>query len=197
MHPSAPTSPRLRAGAAVLAFLAVSLLVIRSSQAAFVSQDANTGNAFEAATIGLDVTASAPLFGYDGTALVDTSDLAPGDVRTGCLDVVYTGTLTGAALETVTLAASGAVGDLGPALRVDVDVQSGTCATSSFDTADISWNAAAGTADTDTGWRPATSGETYAFHVAVTFESQGDAGDVALMGAIADDVDLVWTVRSA
>lgn len=187
----------LRIVAAVAALLLVSLVVTRASTAAFVAQDSNAGNAFEAATIGIDVDDSAPLFAYAGAGIVDTADMAPGDTVTGCLDVIYSGALTGSDLETVTIAATAATGNLAPALTIAIDVVDDTCAASAFTSADQSWGADAGIASFGTGWQPASDGDRRAFHFRVTFASVDDATDSGLMGETTDGVDVTWTVRSA
>lgn len=116
---AAPASRRSRRAMAyrALALLAslgfVSVLVMTSSRAAFVDTTDNTSNSFSAGTVVLNDDDA-------GSVLFNVNNLAPGDTRTNCINVSYTGSLT----SNVHLYAA-ASGALAPYLDVTIHAGSG------------------------------------------------------------------------
>lgn len=101
-------------GLAVLASLGfVSVLVVTSSRAAFVDTTDNATNTFSAGDVVLDDDDA-------GGVAFNVSDMAPGDTRTRCIEVTYTGSLT------ADVRLYGTVGGTGLADYLDVDVAIGT-----------------------------------------------------------------------
>ena len=103
-------------GALALSFIAVSVLVVTSSRAAFVAQSDNVTNQVSAAAVDLTDT-------DNGTAMFNNvTGLLPGVAQERCIDVTYTGTVDPTA---VVLYASGApTGTLAPYLDLTVEVGS-------------------------------------------------------------------------
>ncbi|MCB1002832.1 MAG: hypothetical protein KDB35_01465 [Acidimicrobiales bacterium] len=101
-------------GLAVLASLGfVSVLVVTSSRAAFVDTTDNPSNTFSAGDVVLDDDDA-------GSVLFNVANMAPGDSRTRCIAVTYTGSLT------ADVHLYGTVGGTGLADYLDVDVAVGT-----------------------------------------------------------------------
>ena len=101
-------------GLAVLASLGfVSVLVVTSSRAAFVDTTDNATNTFSAGDVVLDDDDA-------GSVLFNVANMAPGDSRTRCIAVSYTGSLTS------DVHLYGTVGGSGLADYLDVDVAIGT-----------------------------------------------------------------------
>jgi hypothetical protein len=103
-------------GALALSFIAISVLVVTSSRAAFVAQSDNVTNQVSAAAVDLaDNDASSAMFN-------NVTGLMPGSTQERCIDVTYTGTVDPTA---VLLYASGApTGTLAPYLDLTVEVGS-------------------------------------------------------------------------
>lgn len=101
-------------GLAVLASLGfVSILVVTSSRAAFVDTTDNATNTFAAGDVVLDDDDA-------GGVAFNVANMAPGDSRTRCIAVTYTGSLT------ADVHLYGTVGGMGLADYLDVDVAIGT-----------------------------------------------------------------------
>ena len=102
-------------GLAVVASLGfVSVLVVTSSRAAFVDTTDNATNSFSAGDVVLSDDDT-------GSVLFNVNNLAPGDSRTRCIAVTYTGSLTADVHLYGTVGGSG----LAQYLDVDIDVGSG------------------------------------------------------------------------
>lgn len=101
-------------GLAVLASLGfVSILVVTSSRAAFVDTTDNATNTFSAGDVVLDDDDA-------GGVAFNVANMAPGDSRTRCIEVTYTGSLT------ADVHLYGTVGGTGLADYLDVNVAIGT-----------------------------------------------------------------------
>ncbi|HLE39352.1 MAG TPA: hypothetical protein VJA44_06840 [Acidimicrobiia bacterium] len=122
------TTARIRMSAAVLAVLAAFLVAFQATNAAFSSQTANTANAFAAGTVVLSDNDS-------GVAMFATSNMAPADTATGCIEVTYSGSLN--ANVRLFGAVAGGTG-LEAYLDLEIDRGSGTCAV--FGTATAVWD---------------------------------------------------------
>ena len=103
-------------GALALSFIAISVLVVTSSRAAFVAQNENVTNQVSSAAVDLTDNDS-------GTAMFNNvTGLMPGSTETRCIDVTYTGTVDPLA---VMLYSSGAPSNtLAPYLNLTVEVGS-------------------------------------------------------------------------
>jgi hypothetical protein len=103
-------------GALVLSFIAVSVLVVTSSRAAFVAQNDNVTNQVTSAAVDLTDTDS-------GTAMFDdVTGLMPGTTEQRCIDVTYNGTVDPLAVK---LYSSGApTSTLAPYLDLTIEVGS-------------------------------------------------------------------------
>ncbi len=184
--------------AAMAAFLVVSTLVFRASEAAFTAAYTNPDNSFATATISLaSPSASTPLFGDpdgDPAAAVDAHGLYPGASVDGCIDVTYGGRLGAAELTAVTLDVEGAAGELADELTVSVERYDGPCADGGAGSVTVvAGQGLAGVAGASTGWTPAIDGETAGFAFTVTL----DAGTEVGMGASATGIDLVWRLGTS
>src|SRR3712207_5736468 len=106
----------IQLGALALSFVAISVLVVTSSRAAFVAQSDNVTNQVSAAAVDLTDTDG-------GTAMFsNVTGLMPGSPQDRCIDVTYTGTVDPTA---VLLYSSGApTGTLAPYLDLTVEVGS-------------------------------------------------------------------------
>ena len=101
-------------GLAVLASLGfVSVLVVTSSRAAFVDTTDNATNTFAAGDVVLNDDDT-------GSVLFNVANLKPGDSRTRCIAVTYTGSLT------ADVRMYGTAGGTGLADYLDVQVQIGS-----------------------------------------------------------------------
>ena len=101
-------------GLAVVASLGfVSVLVVTSSRAAFVDTTDNATNTFSAGDVVLDDDDT-------GSVLFNVVNLSPGDTRTRCIEVTYTGSLS------ADVHLYGTVGGNGLADYLDVDIEVGT-----------------------------------------------------------------------
>ena len=101
-------------GLAVLASLGfVSILVVTSSRAAFVDTTDNATNTFSAGDVVLDDDDA-------GGVAFNVANMAPGDSRTRCIEVTYTGSLT------ADIHLYGTVGGTGLADYLDVNVAIGS-----------------------------------------------------------------------
>jgi hypothetical protein len=186
-------STNRRALAALLALALVSVLVIRTSNAAFTAQTENTGNAFATATIGLDTDLTQPLFGGAG-AVVEATALVPGSVVSGCITIDFSdtsGQLTDADLTAVELQIDGASGLLANALAVDVEVEEDGCGGAVLGTLSGSL---AGFGSQPTAWTPSGDGDEAGYRFTVTLPT--GAGNT-LMGTSVEDVTLRWSVATS
>ena len=112
----------LQLGALALSFIAVSVLVVTSSRAAFVAQNDNVSNQVSSASVDLTDNDSTTAMFQNVTGLM------PGATEQRCIDVTYSGTVDP---RPVRLYAAGApTGTLAPYL--DVTVQVGSDPTPSF-----------------------------------------------------------------
>lgn len=101
-------------GLAVVASLGfVSVLVVSSSRAAFVDTTDNATNTFSAGDVVLNDDDT-------GSVLFNVNNLAPGDSRTRCIAVTYTGSLT------ADVHLYGTVGGNGLAQYLDLDIDVGS-----------------------------------------------------------------------
>lgn len=101
-------------GLAVVASLGfVSVLVVSSSRAAFVDTTDNATNTFSAGDVVLNDDDT-------GSVLFNVANLAPGDSRTRCIAVTYTGSLT------ADVHLYGTVGGNGLAQYLDLDIDVGS-----------------------------------------------------------------------
>lgn len=112
----------LQLGALALSFIAVSVLVVTSSRAAFVAQNDNLSNQVTSATVDLSDNDSTTAMFQNVTGLV------PGATQQRCIDVTYTGTVD--PLPVRLFAAGAPTGTLAPYL--DMTVQIGSDPTPSF-----------------------------------------------------------------
>jgi hypothetical protein len=204
---TAPPTTSRRVFAALLALALVSLLVLRTSDAAFTAGDRNDGNLFRTATIALGVAATQPLFGLPGDALVDATGLIPGHSVTGCVEVGFTDDAGAAAgsLAPVELAldwnatGTGSADALAGWLDVEVAVHAAGCdgalggQGTGVTTGNPSGTVADGFADTTTTWTPAGDGDQVGYVITVTLDA--DADDT-VQGAAVTGVDLVWSVST-
>jgi hypothetical protein len=109
-------------GALALSFIAVSVLVVTSSRAAFVAQSQNVTNQVSSAAVDLTDNDS-------GTAMFDdVRNVKPGTPEVRCIDVTYDGTVD--PLPVKLYAAGPPTGTLGQYLDLTVEV--GTRATPAF-----------------------------------------------------------------
>jgi hypothetical protein len=198
-----PSSTR-RVLAALLAFALVSILVLRTSDAAFTAGDSNEDNLFRTATIDLDVLATVPLFGDDtNDALVDATDLIPGSEVTGCLEVEFIDTAGVAAgnLDPVELALGwGGTGSAALAGWLDVEVavhsgcESSTAgAGSGVTVGNPSGSVSPGFGPQPTTWTPSGDGDKVGYVFTVTVNPE--ANDT-VQGVSVEDVDLIWSVST-
>ena len=112
------TSRVVQLGALALSFIAVSVLVVTSSRAAFVAQNENVTNQVSAAAVDLADNDS-------GTAMFDTvTGLMPGATERRCIDVTYTGTVDPTAV--LLYSAGTPTGTLAPYLDLTVEVGAAT-----------------------------------------------------------------------
>jgi hypothetical protein len=140
----------LQLGALALSFIAVSVLVVTSSRAAFVAQNDNLSNQVTSAVVDLADNDSA-------TAMFqNVTGLAPGATQQRCIDVTYTGTVD--PLPVRLFAAGAPTAALAPYL--DLTVQIGSDPSPSF--GDCTGFVSAGTVWTGTLADFATTHGTYA-----------------------------------
>lgn len=181
----------------------VSLLVMRTSQAAFMATTENEGNSFTAG--GVELTDDA------ASAMFNATDMAPGDTVTECIAVTYTGSI--ADPDAVRLYGGGYVQEPGPesgsegiAGHLSLTVEEGTgggfgsCAgftsqativsgqtLASFNSAHTSYADGAGI------WDPASTPEarTYRFTLQLDPDTPGTEQEAGVSGAV-----FVWEVRA-
>ena len=208
-----PTLSR-RTGNVVAAVLALALtagLVIRTSSAVFTASTDNNGNSLAAGTI--------VLTDDDGgaTAILDMSNIAPGEFSQDCIEVAYTGTLDPEAVKVfssssfATTPATTGPGTAAVAMQdqVRITIEEGA-AGSGGDFRDCtgfaagttlvdrelltSWHGAATDyASGDGGWDPTGPGQTRAYRV--TLELDLGAGN-EFQGAALSGINLTWATRS-
>lgn len=184
---------------AVVAFALVSLLVLRTSSAAFTADTDNEANSFATGQIELADDAVGALFEVTG--------LVPGDTHTRCITVTYTGSLDAAQLDQVRLYAAGPVSDpgaLSDALRITIEDGTGAtdadCTGFALDgtllatTALTSFTALTDHASGVGAWTPATSGASRSYRITVALPA--DAGNAA-QNLTLSGLTFVWELRSA
>lgn len=198
--------------AAALAGLAlVAALVVRTSSAAFTDTTSNNSNSFTAGTVVLDDTVDSGT-SASGSSVFVVSDMRPGDVETGCVDVTYSGTLVNDGgdtdLEPVVFYSGGytasSTDDLADTLSITVERLAGTCAGSAtaadtlldgsgmisqFDTDHNSYATALSTT-----WAPTSAPETFGFDFTVEFVSSGS--DDIYQGESITDLTFTWEIRT-
>ena len=176
--------------AAAIAFALVSVFVLQASDAAFTVQDQNENNLFMTGELRLEADLEHPMFGDSalGTVQTDAVNLARGDVREACIEIIYTGSFGGEdELTQVQLAVDGGAGanDLVDHLEFEM-AQTAACSENP------DYVAVGGLTDLagPTGWTPEAGEETRAFHFRATVQ------DSAPMNATAGDIDLTWSVST-
>lgn len=108
------TARLLQFAALALSFIAVSVLVVTSSRAAFVAQNDNISNQVTAASVDLSDTDS-------GSAMfANVTGLMPGTEQVRCIDVTYAGTVD--PLPVLLYATAAPTGTLAPYLNLTVEV---------------------------------------------------------------------------
>lgn len=197
--------------AAVLALALTAGLVIRTSSAVFTAQTDNTGNSLAAGTI--------VLADDDGgaTAILDMTNIAPGEYSQDCIEVAYTGTLDPEAVKVfsssafATTPAATGPGTAAAAMQdeVYITVEEGT-AGSGGDFRDCTgfvpgttlvareqltaWDGSATDyASGDGTWNPTGPGQVRAYRV--TLELDLGAGN-EFQGARLSGINLTWATRS-
>ena len=182
-------------GALALSFIAISVLVVTSSRAAFVAQNDNVSNQVTSATIDLTDNDS-------GTAMfANVTGLVPGATEERCIDVTYSGSVNPTA---VLLYASGApTGTLAPYLDLTVEV--GSDATPSF--RDCTGFASAGTVYSGTVAGFATAHGGYATGVSTwdptggpetrTFRFRLSVQDTAAAEGLTSTFGFSWETRTS
>ncbi len=181
----------------LLSALAVSLLVLQASRAAFSDTTDNTGNAFSTGTVILSDDDT-------GTAMFNVTNMVPGDTATACIAVTYSGTV--ADPSAVKLYSGGYTdsGTLADYLNVTVEegtggsfadcsgfvsgatIVSGTTV-AGFDTSYTDYASGAGT------WDPASTPESRTYRVTVELDA---ATPNAQQGASVTALAFVWEVQS-
>jgi len=106
------------------AFLAVSFLVVGSSQAAFTSQTSNTGNSISVPTVQFDLTDN-----DSANAMFNNVTMLPNETDQSCIEVTYTGDLD--PTDVAFYVAAPPTGNLAQYLNLQIDI--GTDATPTFD----------------------------------------------------------------
>lgn len=188
--------------AGVIALLLVSVLITRTSQAAFTARTANPSNDFLSGTMLLENNPGGG-FGASTSAEFTEIGLVPGDTGTGCIDVKYSGSVTDAADLTnvvfyVTNLVDGdgsgtdtlAAAQLSDDLDLDISVNDGTCTSPGAPVASTSGTLASFdggfTTGWDSTWQPASNGEVRAFEFTWTLgsdtldDAQGDSAAFTL-----------------
>jgi hypothetical protein len=177
-----------RALAMVASLGFVSVLVMTSSRAAFVDTTDNSSNRFQAGTVELSDDDT-------GSVLFDVSDLAPGESRSNCIRVGYTGSL--AANVRLYGAASGALAEF-----LDLQVQIGTGGSfgscggfssgSTLFTGTLEDFAASRTdfASGLAGWNGATNPTNRTYRLTVTLQDDNDAQGLSA------DADFTWEAQN-
>lgn len=190
----------LRALAAVVSLALVSVLVVRTSEAAFSDTSTNTGNSFAVATLTLThAPDTVPMFdaGLDGV-------MVPGTSFTECVDVTAGGTWEDGTVGDVRVYGSGTwadSGSLAAALALDLTVGAAgeTCGATAAGTtvggfatmADL--QSAGDYASGASLWTPSSSDPSRPVYVTVTLDP---AADDLLQGATLGDVDVTFELRT-
>jgi hypothetical protein len=174
---SPTTARKLVAG--VVAFLLVSLAIVRTSDAAFTAQTTTDDISFTTGNIDLDNSATTPLF--------DESNLIPGNVLESNVLITYTGSVGTDDLTAVDLAVNPGPDndDLLDHLEVAMSV---TDACGDAPTYGTSGPLAA--LGGSTGWTPDEPSQERCFHFQVT------VGTDAPQNATADDISLPWSLET-
>ena len=198
-----PTTTR-KVLAAIVAFLLVSLAIIRTSEAAFTAETTNPDNEFATAFIDLETEDERPLFGDTaGTpaALFDGLGLVPNQQIEGCLDVDYTGddNLDALNIENVVFDVTGATDDLAGELTVTVD-RLDSCTGGTSQGTIVNAVALDSISNVDTGWEPAGATDSRGFRFTIDVGVAGDPdnpGDGGVLpGMTAEGIDLTWSVAT-
>lgn len=182
---------RRRLITAVATFLLVSFLVVRTSDAAFTASHVNEDNEFSTAQIDLSGDATVPLFGSGAPAsVVDATNLVGGEDVAACIDITYTGSLDATDLESVQLTIDGPAAALADGLSVVVDLYD-ECG-GSVEAAGVASGDLYDVAGDDTGWTPATDGDSRGFVFTVSVDD-----DDALQGESLNDVEITWSLETS
>lgn len=175
----------VRLGAVGAGLLAMSLLVVTGSRAAFTANTGNGANTFTAGTVTLADDDA-------GSVMFNLTDMKPGDTATKCVNVTYTGSLA------ADVKLYGTVGGTGLADYLDttVDIGTGAAGGASLDCTGFALDSnlrggtltAFGGANTDyasglAGFAGATNPTTRSYRVTVTLQddnlAQGKTASVA------------------
>lgn len=183
---------KLQAVAAVVAALALtSVMVLRTTSAAFTDTTDNASNSWDAGSVTLTDDDS-------GSALFSATDLVPGDSSTGCIEVTYGGSLTLSSAATLYASVSETtVGGDGLGNDLDVVVERGaatdTCALMVTPTQIYSGTLAAFNSSGSplgTGWTPGTGDTVRPFKFTVTLgndtpnSAQGEGADATFTWSV-------------
>lgn len=172
-----PTATR-KIVAGVVAFLLVSLAIVRTSDAAFSAQTTNEDNTFATGRIGLENDATQALF--------DETGLVPNQVVDNCIEITYAGNVADANLAAVHLDVDLAEGqDLTDHLDVAMSITSDCDASPTYGA-----DGALGDLTGPTGWTPEEDGDTRGFRFRVTVD------EVAPQDSSVSGIDLTWSVET-
>ncbi|MDX1657438.1 MAG: hypothetical protein R3343_01330 [Nitriliruptorales bacterium] len=191
-----PTNVRLIA--AVASLVLVSALIVRTTQAAFSATTDNPGNDFASGEVSLTDNFAVPMFDVTATTpSVEAGNLAPGDTKTNCIEVTYTGTIDPSVPIAITTANTGGsiAGDLN--VTVVMGDKGVTCAGTT-----LSGGGATVTAGTETvaafgsvsTWTPNPEGANDDLTRAFQFTVEFDSASTTQNGSA--DADFVWTAKS-
>ncbi len=179
--------------AVVLALALTSVMVLRTTSAAFTDTTDNASNSWDAGSVTLTDNDS-------GSALFSATGLVPGDSSTGCIEVTYGGSLTlSTAADLYAAVTETTVGGNGLGDDLDVVVERGaatdTCALMVTPTTVYSGTLAAFNtlgSPLATGWTPGSGDTMRPFKFTVTLGND-TANDAQGEGA---DATFTWSVTS-
>lgn len=183
---------KIQAAAAIVAALALtSVMVLRTTSAAFTDTTDNASNSWDAGTVTLTDDDS-------GSALFTATDMVPGDSDTGCIEVTYGGSLTlSAAADLYASVSETTVGGDGLGNDLDVVVERGA-ATDTCDLLLTPTTIYSGTlagfntsgSPLDTGWTPGSGDTVRPFTFTVTLgndtpnSAQGEGADATFTWSV-------------
>lgn len=190
------TDTRSHIGAALVAMVVVTLLILRVSGAAFSATTDTTGSSFGTGSISLTDDDG-------GAALFTVTDMGPGDSATACITVTYNGDFDPGVVKVY----AGGLTDSanGLAQYLDLEIEQGaltdTCGLflagttitdagenlDAFNTDHTAYGTGVGT------WDPATDGEARAYQITVTLDA---AAPGSVQGESVTDVAFVWETQS-
>lgn len=182
---------------ALLALALVSMLVLRTSAAAFSADTQNTGNAFRTGAIDLADDAVVALF--------DVSGMVPGTTVQRCITVTYTGSVDPATLGPVRVFSGGTQVDTdGLSSVLTLQVEEGTGATDAACTGFVTpsvvtsgafsaFLARAAYVDGVGTWVPSASLDTRSYRITAALPS--DAAD-SVQGDALTGVTFVWQLQT-